>query len=339
MNNVLIIAEAGVNHNGDFELAKQMAVVAKKSGADIVKYQTAIPELVMSKTAAKADYQKVTTGADESQLDMAKKIHLPLSAYKELKQYCEEVVGIKFISTPFDHPSIDILNEIGMDIFKIPSGEITNKPYLEKIGALNKKVILSTGMSNMEEVVRAFNTLVKAGTSREKISVLHCTSDYPAKFEDLNLAAMISIKNELNCEVGYSDHSVGLEASIAAIGMGATIIEKHFTLDKNMEGPDHKASLNPEELTILVKQIRNIEMAIGDGVKRAIGNEINTRSIARRSIHAAIRLRPGDKITMETVIMKRPNDGISPFDLDEIIGKTAITDILEDTLINFEDLD
>lgn len=336
MKQVLIIAEAGVNHNGDYELAKKMAVIAKEAGADIVKYQTAIPELVMSRHASKAEYQKITTGANESQLDMAKKIHLPLSAYKDLKNYCENEVGIKFLSTPFDHPSIEELNSIGMDIFKIPSGEITNKPYLEKIGALRKKVILSTGMSNMEEVKRAFNTLIDAGTPQENISVLHCTSDYPARFEDLNLRAIQTIRETLNCEVGYSDHSIGIEASIAAVAMGATIIEKHFTLDKKMEGPDHEASLNPEELHTLVKSIRNIEKALGDGVKKPIGNEIETAKIARRSIHALHKIISGTILQESDLIMKRPEGGISPYELEKVIGKSVNTDIEEDTSLDWK---
>lgn len=339
MKHVLIIAEAGVNHNGDYELAKKMAVIAKEAGADIVKYQTAIPELVMSKHASKAEYQKLTTGADESQLDMAKKIHLPLSAYKDLKDYCENEVGIKFLSTPFDHPSIDELNNIGMDIFKIPSGEITNKPYLEKVGTLRKKVILSTGMSTLEEVKRAFNTLINAGTPQENISVLHCTSDYPARFEDLNLKAIQTISEALNCEVGYSDHSVGIEASIAAVAMGSTIIEKHFTLDKTMEGPDHKASLSPEELSFLVKSIRNIEKALGDGVKRPIGNEIGTAKIARRSIHIAYNIESGTVLDASNLIMKRPDGGISPFDIDQVIGKKTNSTLKEDTMLSWDMLE
>jgi N,N'-diacetyllegionaminate synthase len=338
MSQVLIIAEAGVNHNGDYEIAKQLAVVAKKAGADIVKYQTAVPELVMSREAPKAEYQKVQTGSGESQLDMARKIHLPLSAYEGLKKYCEEEVGIKFLSTPFDHPSIDLLNGIGMDIFKIPSGEITNRPYLEKVGALKKEVIISTGMSTMDEVKRAFDTLILAGTSADRISVLHCTSDYPAPYSDLNLRAMQTMQRELGCRVGYSDHSVGIEVSVAAVALGATIIEKHFTLSHNMEGPDHKASLEPEELQQLVQAIRNVELALGDGIKIPRGNEPDTALIARRSIHASRNIPAGKIIEMDDLIMKRPSDGISPYDYDLVIGKKAKNDIFEDNKIQLDSL-
>lgn len=338
MSRVLIIAEAGVNHNGNLELAKRMAVVAKEAGADIVKYQTAVPELVMSASAPKAEYQIQNTGAAESQLEMARKIHLPLSDYAGLKKYCEEEVGIKFLSTPFDHESIDLLRSIGMDIWKIPSGEITNKPYLEKIGAFGQDVILSTGMSEMWEIVRAVDTLVSAGTQKERISILHCTSDYPAKMQDLNLRAMNTIAAETGCRVGYSDHSEGTAASIAAVAMGAEIIEKHFTLDHNMEGPDHIASLEPQELLGLVQQIRNVELAMGDGIKTAIGGEIPTRVIARRSIHARHFIPAGTVISSEDLIMKRPGSGISPFDESLIVGKRTLIDILADSMLELNQL-
>jgi len=336
MSKVLIIAEAGVNHNGDLDLAKKMAVVAKEAGADIVKYQTAVPELVMSASAPKAEYQIQNTGAEESQLEMARKIHLPLSAYAGLKQYCEEEVGIKFLSTPFDHESIALLHSIGMGIWKVPSGEITNKPYLEKIGSFGNEVIISTGMSEMWEIERAIDTLVAAGTDRSKISVLHCTSDYPAKMEDLNLRAMQTIAKVTGCKVGYSDHSIGIEASIAAAALGATIIEKHFTLDNNMEGPDHIASLEPQDLAQLVKSIRNVEAAMGDGIKTARGGEIPTRVIARRSIHSLRFISGGQVIEAEDLIMKRPGDGISPFDENLVVGKRALSDIPADTMIRLE---
>lgn len=339
MSKVLIIAEAGVNHNGDLDLAKKMAVVAKEAGADIVKYQTAVPELVMSASAPKAEYQIQNTGAEESQLEMARKIHLPLSAYAGLKQYCEEEVGIKFLSTPFDHESIALLHSIGMGIWKIPSGEITNKPYLEKIGSFGNEVIISTGMSEMWEIERAIDTLVAAGTERSKISVLHCTSDYPAKMEDLNLRAMQTIAEVTGCKVGYSDHSIGIEASIAAVALGATIIEKHFTLDNNMEGPDHKASLGISELIAFVKALRNVEVALGNNVKTATGSEIATREIARRSIHAVRDISAGTIISMNDLIMKRPATGISPFDIEKVLGKKISKSIRKDDLIDFSDLD
>ena len=337
MKPVIIIAEAGVNHNGSYEMACQMAVAAKKAGADIVKYQTAVPELVMSLSAPKAEYQITNTGAEESQLEMAKKIHLPLEAYADLKKYCEEEVNIKFLSTPFDHKSIDLLKSIGQDIWKIPSGEITNLPYLEHIGSFQQQVIISTGMSEMWEIARAVETLVLAGTKREDISVLHCTSDYPAKMEDLNLNAIHSIHQEIGCNVGYSDHSVGIEASIAAVAMGARIIEKHFTLDKTLPGPDHIASLNTEELSYLIQCIRNIEKAFGNGIKTALGGEIPTRDIARRSIHAAKSINKDSIITVDDLIMKRPGNGISPFDIQSIIGKKANRDIQTDEILSTSD--
>ena len=339
MSRVLIIAEAGVNHNGSMELAKRMAEVAKEAGADMVKYQTAVPELVMSKNAPKAEYQIKNTGAEESQLEMARKIHLPLSAYAELKDYCEKTVGIPFLSTPFDHESIDLLHSLEMKTWKIPSGEITNQPYLEKIGSFGAEVILSTGMSELWEIKRAVETLVAAGTPRNQISVLHCTSDYPAKMEDLNLKAMQQIAEATGCRVGYSDHSQGTEASLAAVALGAVIIEKHFTLDHNLEGPDHLASLEPSELKDLVNGVRNIEKALGDGIKTARGGEIPTRTIARRSIHALNEIAAGTIITADMLIMKRPGNGISPYDMNAVIGKKSKRRIEADTMISAEDLE
>lgn len=337
MKPVVIIAEAGVNHNGSYEMACQMAVAAKEAGADIVKYQTAVPELVMSLNAPKAEYQITNTGAEESQLEMAKKIHLPLEAYADLKKYCEEVVKIKFLSTPFDHKSIELLKSIGQDIWKIPSGEITNLPYLEHIGSFKQEVIISTGMSEMWEISRAVETLIQSGTPKEKISILHCTSDYPAKMKDLNLSAIQSIYRETGCNVGYSDHSVGIEASIAAVALGATIIEKHFTLDKTLPGPDHIASLDTAELSYLIKCIRNIESAFGDGVKTALGGEIPTRTIARRSIHAALPIAKDAVIQFSDLIMKRPGNGISPYDLHSVIGKKANRNIEQDEMLSPSD--
>lgn len=337
MKPVIIIAEAGVNHNGSYELACQMAVAAKEAGADIVKYQTAVPELVMSNKAPKAEYQKTTTGAEESQLEMAKKIHLPITDYKSLKEYCENTIGIKFLSTPFDHPSIEILHEIGMDCFKIPSGEITNKRFLERIGSFGLEVILSTGMSELAEIERAINTLVKSGTLFENITVLQCTSQYPCPYEDINLRAMQTIKNAFGCKVGLSDHSVGIEVSVAAVAMGACLIEKHFTLDKGMTGPDHLASLSPQELGQMVTSIRNIEKAMGDGVKTARNSEKPNILVGRKSIHAARSLSAGTIISFDDLIMKRPSNGISPYDEDIIIGKTLKMDVEADHQFQFED--
>ena len=268
MNNkkVIIIAEAGVNHNGSYELAIKMVDEAKRAGADYVKFQTAKPELVISTFAPKAEYQKVTTGAAESQLEMCKAIHLPLTDYKPLKEYCDKV-GIGFMSTPFDLVSIDVLESLDMDYYKIPSGEITNLPYLRKIASKHRPVILSTGMCEVEEVEAALQVLEQGGVKRSDIIVLHCNTEYPTPMADVNLRAMDDLRRSLGVEVGYSDHTKGIEVPIAAVALGATVIEKHFTLDKTMEGPDHKASLEPDELKAMVDAIRNIEQALGDGHK------------------------------------------------------------------------
>lgn len=332
-NRVLIIAEAGVNHNGNYELAIQLIDEAKKAGADIVKFQTAVPELVMSKFAEKADYQKVSTGEGESQLAMAKKIHLPLDAYKSLQEYCNQV-GIEFLSTPFDLVSIDVLIDLNQRIFKIPSGEITNLPYLRKIGKLGTEVILSTGMSDLSEIQAAIEVLVEAGTDKDKITVLHCNTEYPTPMKDVNLLAMNEIRDALGIKVGYSDHTVGIEVPIAAVALGATVIEKHFTLDKSMEGPDHKASLDPQELAEMVRTIRNIEQAIGgSGVKEISESERKNMVIARKSLIAARDIKAGEIFSEENMTVKRPGNGISPMKWDAVIGQIAQRDFIEDELI------
>lgn len=332
-NKVLIIAEAGVNHNGNYDLAIQLIDEAKKAGADIVKFQTAVPELVMSKFAEKADYQKVSTGEGESQLAMAKKIHLPLDAYKSLQKYCNQV-GIEFLSTPFDMVSIDVLIELNQRIFKIPSGEITNLPYLRKIGSLGTDIILSTGMANLQEIEDAIKVLVVAGTRKDRITVLHCNTEYPTPMHDVNLRAMNTIREKLGVKVGYSDHTKGIEVPIAAVALGATVIEKHFTLDKNMEGPDHQASLEPQELKAMVEAIRNVEIAIsGSGIKETSDSERKNMVIARKSILAAKNIKKGEIFNENNLIVKRPGNGINPMRWDEIIGKTAIKDFQEDELI------
>ena len=332
-NKVLIIAEAGVNHNGNYDLAIQLIDEAKKAGADIVKFQTAVPELVMSKFAEKADYQKVSTGEGESQLAMAKKIHLPLDAYKSLQKYCNQV-GIEFLSTPFDMVSIDVLIELNQRIFKIPSGEITNLPYLRKIGSLGTDIILSTGMANLQEIEDAIKVLVLAGTRKDRITVLHCNTEYPTPMHDVNLRAMNTIREKLGVKVGYSDHTKGIEVPIAAVALGATVIEKHFTLDKNMEGPDHQASLEPQELKAMVEAIRNVEIAIsGSGIKETSDSERKNMVIARKSILAAKNIKKGEIFNENNLIVKRPGNGINPMRWDEIIGKTAIKDFQEDELI------
>ncbi len=332
MDRVIIIAEAGVNHNGDYELAKQMVVAAKEAGADYVKFQTAIPELVMSRFAPKAEYQLNTTDQAESQLEMARAIHLTVDKYKPLKAYCEEV-GIQFLSTPFDMVSIDVLAELDMDYFKIPSGEITNYPYLKKIGKLGKPVIMSCGMSELDEISAAIEVLVETGIKHDDIIILHCNTEYPTPYADVNLRAMQTIGKELNVQVGYSDHTNGIEVPIAAVALGATVIEKHFTLDKTMEGPDHKASLEPDELKAMVDAIRHIEVALGNPEKHVTDSERKNMIVARKSILAARAIKAGEIFTEDNLIVKRPGNGISPMRWNEVIGQKAIRDFSEDELI------
>lgn len=330
MRKVLIIAEAGVNYNGSLELAYQMVDKAKEAGADIVKFQTGVPEKVMSKYAQKAEYQKKTTGEGESQLDMVRKLMLKFDEFVPLKRYCEEK-GIKFLSTPFDLSSIDFLDQLGCDMWKIPSGEITNLPYLLRVAKTGKPIILSTGMSTLEEVGKALEVLNKnvAGT----VTLLHCTTEYPAPFADVNLKAMQTMRDTFGLEVGYSDHTPGIEIPVAAVAMGATIIEKHFTLDRNMEGPDHKASLEPDELAAMIKAIRNVEIAIGDGIKVPSESEKKNMAIARKSIIAATDIKKGDVLTEANMTTKRPGNGISPMKWFEVIGTHAVRDFKEDELI------
>ena len=327
---VLIIAEAGVNHNGNLDLALKMVDEAKRAGADIVKFQTAIPEKVISKYADKAEYQKKTTGNEESQLEMCKRIHLKLSDYDIIKKYCEEV-GIEFLSTPFDLESIDYLEKLGMRLWKIPSGEITNLPYLIKIAKTGKPVIMSTGMAELNEVEEAVNVLKENGAG--EITLLHCTTEYPAPFESVNLRAMNTLREKFGTEVGYSDHTVGFEAAVAATVLGASVIEKHFTLNHNMEGPDHKASLEPEEFEIMVNNIRLIEKALGDGVKQPAEAEKKNIAIARKSIVAAKDIKKGEVFTEDNITVKRPGSGISPMRWFEVLGTEAVRDFGEDELI------
>ena len=327
---VLIIAEAGVNHNGNLDLALKMVDEAKRAGADIVKFQTAIPEKVISKYADKAEYQKKTTGNEESQLEMCKRIHLKLSDYDIIKKYCEEV-GIEFLSTPFDLESIDYLEKLDIRLWKIPSGEITNLPYLIKIAKTGKPVIMSTGMSELNEVEEAVNVLKKGGAG--EITLLHCTTEYPAPFESVNLRAMNTLREKFETEVGYSDHTVGFEAAVAAAVLGASVIEKHFTLNHNMEGPDHKASLEPEEFEIMVNNIRLIEKALGDGVKQPAEAEKKNIAIARKSIVAAKDIKKGEVLTEDNITVKRPGNGISPMRWFEVLGTEAVRDFGEDELI------
>lgn len=319
---VIIIAEAGVNHNGSLEMARKMVYAAKESGADYVKFQTAVPELVISVFAPKAEYQKETTGAEESQLDMCRAIHLPLSDYAGLKALCDEV-GIGFMSTPFDLVSIDCLAELNMDFWKIPSGEITNLPYLRKIARLGGKVIMSTGMSELPEVEAAVHVLEANGTPRSSVWLLHCTTQYPAPYSSVNLRAMDELKS-LGCAgVGYSDHTVGTEVAVAAVARGARIVEKHFTLDRNLPGPDHKASLEPSELAELVRDIRHTEAALGSGVKTVADAEAPNIVVARKSIVAAVPIAAGEELTEDNITVKRPGNGISPMMWDYVLGHRA----------------
>lgn len=327
---VFIIAEAGVNHNGSLEIAKKLVDAAKKAGADAVKFQTFQAEKVMSRYAQKADYQMTNTGTDESQLEMVKKLELPYEAFAELNKYCDKQ-GILFLSTPFDLDSIDFLESLALKIIKIPSGEITNLPYLIKIGKLKRKIILSTGMATMDEISDAVRVLKENGT--EDISILHCNTEYPTPYCDVNLKAMETIKKELCLEVGYSDHSLGIEVSVAAVAMGAVIIEKHFTLDKTMEGPDHIASLEPTELEAMVKAIRHIEEALGSSDKKPSDSEAKNMVIARKSIIAKSNIKKGEVLTEANLTVKRPGNGINPMKWFEVLGKKAIRDFKEDELI------
>ena len=329
---VFIIAEAGVNHNGSVDLAKKLIDVASISGADAVKFQTFNAENLIVKNTQKAHYQKQTTDASESQFDMIKKLELDVETHKELIAYCQKK-NILFLSSPFDHESIDLLSDLGLQIFKIPSGEITNLPYLRHIGLLGKKVVLSTGMSNLKEVGHALNILINTGTSKDNITILHANTMYPTPMEDVNLNAMLSIQKKFDIAVGYSDHTLGIEVDIAAVAMGASCIEKHFTLDKTMDGPDHKASLEPEELKSMVSAIRNVEKALGSSEKKPSPSETINIDIVRKSIVASQPIKKGDKLSCKNITTKRPGTGINPMKWDEIIGTLARKDYRTDDLI------
>ena len=330
MGHVCIIAEAGVNHNGDIKLAKKMVDVAKQAGVDYIKFQTFSPEKLVSKYAQKAKYQKENTNSDESQLKMLQKVALSKSEFKQLKEYCSEV-GIGFISTPFDDDSINFLEEFDMDFWKIPSGEITNLPYLEKIANTGRKVIMSTGMCEVEEILNAISVLENNGTN--DIVLLHCNTQYPTPYEDVNLKAMYAIEKATGKPVGYSDHTQGIEVPIAAVAMGAVVIEKHFTLDKGMDGPDHKASLEPDELTQMVSSIRKIEKALGDGKKEPSESEKENINVARKSIVASKTIKKGTVFSEDNITVKRPGNGISPMRWYDVIGQTAMRDYKEDEMI------
>ena len=330
MDRITIIAEIGVNHNADMDIAAKMIAVAKNSGADVVKFQTAKPELLLSKHTQKADYQKQNTGSNESQLDMVRKLVLPFENFITLKRICDSE-SIAFCSTPFDIESIKFLQTLDMPFWKIPSGEITNLPYLIKIAETGMPVVLSTGMCTLDEVRVAVDVLTSHGSG--EITVLHCNTEYPTPYEDVNLRAMLTIRDELDVKVGYSDHTPGIEVSIAAAAMGATVIEKHFTLDRNMAGPDHKASLEPDELAAMIRGIRNVELAMGSEVKTPSPSEKKNMAIARKSIVARRYIKAGELYDEKNITTKRPGNGISPMKWFEVLGQTAIRDFEEDELI------
>lgn len=334
-NKIVIIAEAGVNHNGNLAMAREMVRVAREAGADYVKFQTAVPELVISSIAPKAEYQKETTGNEQSQLEMCRAIHLPLGDYRGLAALCSEE-GIGFMSTPFDLVSIDALADIGMDYWKIPSGEITNLPYLRKIASKGGKVIMSTGMSTLDEVEAAVRVLEKGGIPRTDITLLHCNTQYPTPMCDVSLRSMEALAT-LGCGgVGYSDHTVGIEVPVAAAALGASVIEKHFTLDKNLPGPDHRASLDPAELKAMVSAVRNIEQALGNPVKEVSASERPNIVVARKSIVAARDIKKGERLTEENITVKRPGNGLSPMLWDSVVGTVAVADFPYDSLITLE---
>lgn len=328
----LIIAEAGVNHNGDLKLARQLVDVAADAGADMVKFQTFSADRLVTAQARKAEYQKKATAADESQYDMLRRLELTREMHEELIAHCQ-LRGIQFFSTGFDQLSVNLLVDLGLQSFKIPSGEITNLPYLRHIGKYGKPIILSSGMATLGEIEAAIDVLERAGTMRDRITVLHCNTEYPTPAADVNLRAMCSIRDALGVAVGYSDHTQGIEVAIAAVALGAAVIEKHFTLDKALEGPDHKASLEPNELKAMVAAIRNIEKAMGDGIKRPSASEIDNRPIARKSIVAAKAIRAGEVFSEVNLTTKRPGIGLSPMLWDEILGRQAKRDFEVNELI------
>jgi len=337
-NKVYIIAEAGVNHNGSLTIAKELIREAKNAGADAIKFQTFNVNRLVSINAPKASYQKENTSAEESQYEMLKKLSLSYSDFKILKQECQKT-GIDFLSSPFDIESIDFLHSIGLTTFKIPSGEITNYPYLKKIASVAKRIILSTGMSTIQEIQDALNSLYQNGITKEQITLLHCNTEYPTPLEDVNLRAMLTLKKLFHLDAGYSDHTKGIEIAIAAATLGASIIEKHFTLDKGMEGPDHKASITPSELSLMIKYIRNIEIALGSPEKIPTSSELKNINVVRKSIFIKNNLKKGSIIKETDIEIKRPGDGISPMLLNQIIGRRTLKDIPKETQLKWEDIE
>ena len=328
----LIIAEAGVNHNGDLDMAKKLIDIAAETGADLVKFQTFCADRLVTHAAKKADYQTKTTDGNESQHNMLRRLELTHEMHKELIAHCASR-NIGFFSTGFDIESVDLLVSLGQDHFKIPSGEITNLPYLRHIGRLCKPVILSTGMATLGDIEAAIDVLEDAGTSRDNMTVLHCTTEYPTPMAEVNLRAMQIMHSAFGVAVGYSDHTQGIEVAIAAGALGATVIEKHFTLDRNLSGPDHKASLVPHELKAMVTAIRNIEIALGDGIKRLTPSEVKNKPVARKSIVAAVSIRRGEIFTVDNLTTKRPETGISPMKWDEVIGQVALRNYNKDEVL------
>ncbi len=327
-----IIAEAGVNHNGSIATAKKLIDVATDSEVDLVKFQTFKANALVIETAEKANYQKNLTEGSESQFEMIKKLELDRGAHEQLIDYCKQK-KIQFLSTPFDHDSIDLLAELNIPFFKIPSGEITNLPYLRHIGHMGKPVVMSTGMATLEEVRAAMDILLVAGVNKDDLTILHCNTEYPTPMADVNLRAMLTIRDELGVNVGYSDHTLGIEVPVAAVVLGASIIEKHFTLDRTMPGPDHAASLEPEELKAMVEAIRNIEKAMGDGVKNPSPSELKNIVVARKSIVAKKIIKKGERFSKENLTVKRSGTGISPMEWDTYIGKSADREYQVDELI------
>jgi N,N'-diacetyllegionaminate synthase len=329
----LVIAEAGVNHNGDMALAKRLIAEAAAAGADLVKFQTFLAKNLVSSSAPKAEYQKKHTDADESQLDMIRKLELTRADHEELIAECRRC-GVGFFSTAFDADSFDMLSALGcLDLIKVPSGELTNLPLVRLMARQGKPMLLSTGMANLGEIEAAIELVEAAGTPRALITVLHCTTEYPTPMEDVNLRAMVSMKQAFGVQVGYSDHTAGIEIAIAAVALGATVIEKHFTLDRNLPGPDHKASLEPHELKAMVDGIRNIERALGDGIKRPSHSELKNLPIARKSIVARRAIAEGELFTEDNLATKRPGTGISPMRWDAMLGKPARRAFAIDELI------
>lgn len=336
LTRTLIIAEAGVNHNGDIEIAYQLIDKAKEAGADIVKFQTFKADKIASAKAIKAQYQNTTTDENESQLEMLRKLEIDEQMHLDLMAYCSKK-NIQFLSTPFDLESINLLKKLRIAIGKIPSGEITNYPYLCKMAQSFSELIVSTGMSTMKEINEALKVLIDSGAQKENITILHCNTEYPTPFEDVNLRAMLYIRSQTGCAIGYSDHTNGIEVPIAAVALGATVIEKHFTLDKTMQGPDHKASLEPGELKAMVLAIRNIEIAIaGSGIKEPSGSEIKNKEIARKSIVANTKITKGEIFNENNITVKRPGTGINPMEWNNIIGEKAVCDFEMDDLIKFK---